>query len=95
VLSIQGFPPLRVIFVGCDLDSNINFVDITYAAIGSPPSIRPTFASNPRRVRQAYPLRRVIEHNIAAGGTSALCPPSNIPIEFGSVQLIFLKGLAI
>ena len=81
----------------CDLDSNINFVDITYAAIGSP-SIRPTFLSNPRRGAlglQTTAIDRICANVAAGGGSSTFFAPINVPIEFGTVNDLFLKGLAI
>lgn len=85
------------VYTVCDLDSNINFVDITYATIGSP-SIKPTFLSNPRR--SALGLSTTVSDKIcvnvaAAGGTPTFYAPINVPIEFGTVNNLFLKSLVI
>ena len=85
------------VYAVCDLDSNINFVDITYATIGSP-SIRPTFLSNPRR--GALGLSTIVSDKVctnvaASGGTPTFYAPINVPIEFGTVNDLFLKGLVI
>lgn len=85
------------VYAVCDLDSNINFVDVTYAAIGSP-SIRPTFLSNPRRGALGLPTTasdRICTNIAAGGGTTTFYAPINVPIEFGTVTDLFLKGLAI
>jgi hypothetical protein len=81
----------------CDLDSNINFVDITYATIGSP-SIKPTFLSNPRRGALGLPITlsdKICTNVTTSGGTPTFYAPINVPIEFGTVNDLFLKGLAI
>jgi hypothetical protein len=85
------------VYAVCDLDSNINFVDITYATIGSP-SIKPTFLSNPRRGALGLPTTvsdKICTNIAAAGGTPTFYAPINVPIEFGTVNDLFLKGLAI
>ena len=81
----------------CDLDSNINFVDITYATIGSP-SIKPTFLSNPRRGALGLPTTagdKICTNISAVGGVPTFYAPINVPIEFGTVNDLFLKSLAI
>jgi hypothetical protein len=81
----------------CDLDSNINFVDITYAIIGSP-SIKPTFLSNPRRGALGLPTTvsdKICTNISAVGGVATFYAPINVPIEFGTVNDLFLKSLAI
>jgi hypothetical protein len=85
------------VYTICDLDSNLNFVDITYATIGSP-SIKPTFLSNPRR--GALGLGITVSDKVCAnvsvvGGTPTFYAPINVPIEFGTVNDLFLKGLAV
>ncbi|MES2520451.1 MAG: hypothetical protein V4585_20195 [Bacteroidota bacterium] len=85
------------LYTACDLDTNINFVDITYATIGSP-SIKATFLSNPRR--GALGLGTTISDKICsnistAGGTSTFYAPINTPIEFTTVNDMTLKALAI
>ncbi len=81
----------------CDLDSNINLVDITYATIGSP-SIKPTLLSNPRRGALGLPITasdKICTNVAASGGTPTFFAPINVPIEFGTVNDLFLKSLAI
>lgn len=81
----------------CDLDSNINFVDITYATIGSP-SIKPTFLSNPRRGALGLPTTvsdKLCQNVSTVGGVPTFYAPINVPIEFGTVNDLFLKNLAI
>ena len=85
------------VYAVCDLDSNINFVDITYATIGSP-SIKPTFLSNPRRGALGLPITvsdKICTNIATSGGTPTFYAPINVPIEFGTVNDLFLKGLAI
>lgn len=85
------------IYPVCDLDSNIKFVDITYATIGSP-SIKPTFLSNPRRGALGLPTTvsdKICINVAAGGGTPTFYAPINVPIEFGTVNDLFLKGLTI
>ena len=81
----------------CDLDSNINLVDITYATVGSP-SIKPTLLSNPRRGALGLPTTasdKICTNVAASGGTPTFFAPINVPIEFGTVNDLFFKGLAI
>ena len=85
------------VYSTCDLDSNLNFVDITYANIGSP-SIKPTFLSNPRRIALglgATVSDKVCSNVSVTGGTPTFYAPINVPIEFGTVNDLFLKSLAI
>ena len=85
------------VYATCDLDSNLNFVDITYATIGSP-SIKPTFLSNPRRVALGLGITASDKNcaNVSVlGGTPTFYAPINVPVEFGSVSDLFLKNLFI
>ncbi len=85
------------VYAVCDLDSNINLVDITYATIGSP-SIKPTFLSNPRRGALGLPTTasdKICTNVAATGGVPTFFAPINVPIEFGTVNDLFLKGLLI
>ncbi len=85
------------VYAVCDLDSNLNFVDITYAAIGSP-SLKPTLLSNPRRGALGLPTTasdKICGNVNASGGSPTFFAPINVPIEFGTVTDLFLKGLAI
>lgn len=85
------------VYAVCDLDSNLNFVDITYAAIGSP-SLKPTFSSNPRRAALGLPTTasdKTCTNVNALGGSITFFAPINVPVEFGTVNDLFLKGLSI
>lgn len=85
------------VYTVCDLDSNINLVDITYATIGSP-SIKPTFLSNPRRGVLGLPTTasdKICTNVAATGGVATFFAPINVPIEFGTVNDLFLRGLLI
>ena len=85
------------IYNTCDLDSNLNFVDITYATIGSP-TIKPTFLSNPRRGALGLGVTasdKICMNVSVAGGTPTFYAPINVPIEFGTVNDLFLKNLSI
>jgi hypothetical protein len=52
----------------CDIDSNMKFIDVTYAVVGSPTS-KPTFMSNPRRAGLGLGIV-VPTTNVDCGGTS-------------------------
>jgi hypothetical protein len=85
------------LYSACDLDSNVNFVDITYATVGSP-SIRPTILSNPRRA--ALGLGNVASDKncasvMAAGGTTTYFAPLNSIIDFTNVNDFVLSNLVI
>jgi hypothetical protein len=85
------------IYTVCDLDSNISFVDITYATIGSP-SIRPTLVSNPRRGALGLGVTisdRVCSNVSTANGTPTFFAPTNTPIDFTNANDFILKNLAI
>ncbi len=85
------------IYTTCDLDSNLNFVDITYATIGSS-SIKPTFLSNPRRGALGLGVTasdKICTNVSVAGGTPTFYAPINVPIEFETVNNLFLQGLSI
>jgi hypothetical protein len=57
------------IYAVCDLDSNITYVDITYAALGSP-TANPTLLSNPQRAAKYSLSTTVPSSNTQCGGTS-------------------------
>jgi hypothetical protein len=85
------------LYSACDLDSNINFVDITYATIGSP-SIKPTILSNPRRA--ALGLGNIATDKncnsvIAAGGTTTYFAPLASVIDFTNVNDFVLSNLVV
>jgi hypothetical protein len=85
------------LYTACDLDSNINFVDITYATIGSP-SIKPTILSNPRRA--ALGLGNIASDKncasvtVAAGTTTYFAPLASI-IDFTNVNDFVLSNLVV
>ena len=85
------------LYTACDLDSNINFVDITYATIGSP-SIKPTILSNPRRA--ALGLGNIASDKncasvVAAGGTTTYFAPLASIIDFTNVNDFVLSNLVV
>jgi hypothetical protein len=85
------------LYSACDLDSNVNFVDITYATIGSP-SIKPTILSNPRRA--VLGLGNIASDKncasvVAAGGTTTYFAPLNSIIDFTNVNDFVLSNLVI
>ena len=85
------------LYTACDLDSNINFVDITYATVGSP-SIKPTILSNPRRA--ALGLGNIASDKncasvMAAGGTITYFAPLASIIDFTNVNDFVLSNLVV
>ncbi len=83
----------------CDLDSNIRYVDITYAAIGTP-SAKPTFLSNPRRpllgLSTTIPASNTIcGGGSTAGGTATYFVAAPITVDFATVTDAILGGLTI
>jgi hypothetical protein len=85
------------LYSACDLDSNINFVDITYATIGSP-SIRPTILANTRRA--ALGLGNIASDRncanvTAAGGTTTFFAPLTSILDFTNVNDFVLSNLVI
>jgi len=85
------------LYTACDLDSNLNFVDISYATIGSP-SIKPTFVSNPRRGALGLGTT-VTDKNcsgvITTGGTTVFYAPVNTTIDWITVSDLVLNNLSI
>ena len=85
------------LYTACDLDSNINFVDVTYATIGSP-SIKPTILSNTRRV--ALGLGNIASDKncasvaVAAGTTTYFAPLTSV-IDFTNVNDFVLSNLIV
>lgn len=85
------------LYSACDLDSNVNFVDITYATIGSP-SIKPTILSNPRRA--ALGLGNIASDKncasvVVAGGTTTYFAPLISILDFTNVNDFVLSNLVI
>lgn len=58
------------VYAVCDIDSNMKFIDITYAAFGSP-TIRPTFLSNPERQKLGFSTTIPATNPICGGGSTA------------------------
>ena len=58
------------IYTVCDLDSNIKYVDITYAAFGSP-TARPTLLSNPERQNLGFSTSIPASNTVCGGGSTA------------------------
>ncbi|PWK28161.1 hypothetical protein LV89_00939 [Arcicella aurantiaca] len=83
----------------CDLDSNIRYVDITYAALGSP-SVKPTFLSNPRRAALGLSTTIPTSNTVCGGGSTAgglatyfvLAPTT---VDFVTANDAILGGLTI
>lgn len=104
ILGVQGsgFPSrfsstTGDLYTACDLDSNINFVDITYATVGSP-SIKPTILSNPRRA--ALGLGNIASDKnctsvMVAGGTTTYFAPLASIIDFTNVNDFVLSNLVV
>lgn len=83
----------------CDLDSNIRFVDITYAALGSP-SVKPTFLSNLRRPALGLSTTIPTSNTVCGGGSTAggtatyfVLAPSTV--DFTVANDAILGGLSI
>jgi hypothetical protein len=103
VMGVQGsILPVRFsaatgdLYSVCDLDSNINFVDITYATIGSP-SIKPTLLANPRRGALGL-SNTAIDKNcntLITGGTTTYFAPLASVIDFTNVNDFVLSNLAV
>ena len=85
------------LYSACDLDSNINFVDITYATTGSPP-IKPTILSNPRRAILGLgniASDKNCANKTAAGGTVTYFAPLASIIDFTNVNDFVLSNLVV
>ncbi len=85
------------VYTACDLDSNLNFVDISYATIGSPLA-KPTLLSNPRRATLGLGTTATDKNCsgiITTGGTSVFYAPVNINIEWVNVSDFVLNSLTI
>ena len=86
----------------CDLDSNmvnIGFVDITYAAIGSP-SAKATFLSNPQRsvlkLSTTIPASNTVcGGGSTAGGTATYFVASPASVDFATATDAIMGGLTI
>lgn len=83
----------------CDLDSNIRFVDITYAALGSP-SVKPTFLSNLRRPALGLSTTIPTSNSVCgggstAGGTATYFALASATVDFAVANDAILGGLTI
>ena len=87
------------IYTVCDLDSNIKYVDITYAAFGSP-SARPTLLSNPERQSLGFSTTIPASNTVCGGGSTAGGTPTYfveapLTIDFTKVDDAALNSLTI
>ncbi|MEA5460358.1 hypothetical protein VB796_14990 [Arcicella sp. LKC2W] len=83
----------------CDLDSNIRFVDITYAVLGSP-TVKPTFLSNLRRPALALSTTIPTSNTVCgggstAGGTATYFAVAPSTVDFAVANDAILGGLTI
>ena len=81
-------------YIACDLDSNINFVDITYATIASP-SLKPTILSNTRRAALGLgntATDKNCSNVVASGGTTTFFVAlPTLPTEFVNLNDFNMK----
>lgn len=87
------------VYTVCDLDSNIKYVDITYAAFGSP-TIKPTLLSNPERTNLKFSTTIPTSNPICGGGSTAGGTPTYFAsapstVDFAMATDAILNGLAI
>jgi hypothetical protein len=83
----------------CDIDSNMKFIDITYAAVGSP-TVKPTFMSNPRRaglgLGVVVPASNVdCGGSSTGGGTATYFVAAPTTVDFATATDAILGGLTI
>ncbi len=87
------------VYTVCDLDSNIKYVDITYAAFGSP-TAKPTFLSNPERANLGFSTTIPASNPICGGGSTAGGSPTYFveaptTVDFATATDAILNGLNI
>ncbi len=87
------------IYTVCDLDSNIKYVDLTYAAFGSP-TVKPTLLSNPERQKLGFSTTIPASNPICGGGSTAGGTPTYFTtapssVDFATVTDAILNGLTI
>jgi hypothetical protein len=87
------------IYTVCDLDSNIKYVDLTYAAFGSP-TIKATLLSNPERQKLGFSTTIPASNPICGGGSTAGGTPTYFTVapstvDFATVTDAILNGLTI
>ncbi len=87
------------IYTVCDLDSNIKYVDLTYAAFGSP-TIKATLLSNPERQKLGFSTTVPASNTICggsstAGGTPTYFTVAPSSVDFATVTDAILNGLTI
>jgi hypothetical protein len=87
------------IYTVCDLDSNIKYVDLTYAAFGSP-TVKATLLSNPERQKLGFSTTVPASNTICggsstAGGTPTYFTVAPSTVDFATVTDAILNGLTI
>jgi hypothetical protein len=87
------------VYTVCDLDSNIKYVDLTYAAFGSP-TIKATLLSNPERQKLGFSTTIPASNTVCGGGSTAGGTPTYFTIapstvDFATVTDAILNGLTI
>jgi hypothetical protein len=87
------------VYTVCDIDSNMKFIDITYAAFGSP-SVKPTLLSNPERQKLGFSTTIPASNPICGGGSTAGGTPTYFTIapstvDFSTATDAILNGLTI
>ena len=87
------------VYTVCDLDSNIKYVDLTYAAFGSP-TIKPTLLSNPERQKLGFSTTIPASNPICGGGSTAGGTPTYFTsapstVDFAMATDAILNGLTI
>jgi hypothetical protein len=87
------------IYTVCDLDSNIKYVDLTYAAFGSP-TIKATLLSNPERQKLGFSTTVPTSNTVCGGSSTAGGTPTYFTIapstvDFATVTDAILNGLTI
>lgn len=87
------------VYAVCDIDSNMKFIDITYAAFGSP-TIKPTLLSNPERQKLGFSTTIPASNPICGGGSTAGGTPTYFTsapstVDFSTATDAILNGLTI
>jgi hypothetical protein len=87
------------VYAVCDIDSNMKFIDITYAAFGSP-TIRPTLLSNPERQKLGFSTTIPATNPICgggstAGGTSTYFVQASLTTDFSMATDAILNALVV
>ncbi len=87
------------VYAVCDIDSNMKYIDITYAAFGSP-TIKPTLLSNPERQKLGFSTTIPASNPICGGGSTAGGTPTYFistpsTVDFAMATDAILNGLTI